>query len=513
MRKISMMARNELLTALGERYRGCERNEKGRILDEFVAVSGYHRKHAMRLLRSGMAAEAKPSNRRRIYDEAARTALVVLWEASDRVCGKRLRPLVPLLLEAMERHGHLELDSQVRAGLMSMSAATMDRALKEAKARTRTPRRPGVASTALRRSIPIRTFSDWDDPAPGHVEADLVSHSGPVAKGSFAWTFVLTDIATGWTECAPLLVREQTLLMAVLGEMRALMPFPLLGFDTDNDSAFINETVRDYCTASQIAFTRCRPYRKNDQAFVEQKNGAVVRRMVGYRRLEGTEAAAVLAELYAASRLFVNFFQPSFKLAEKHREGAKVQKRYHAPATPYQRLLDDPRTPEETRLRLKEMYADLDPVRLLRDIREAQSRLVVLADGMAAVATEERIEPDLDGFLQSLKTIWKQGNVRPTSAPNPKQKRERRRPDPLVAVTADLRNWFDQEPWRTGRELLDRLQAQRPGDYPDALLRTVQRRLKVWRSERAHELIFSAAAKSPTKSNGAGTPNSELPVA
>ena len=301
--------------------------------------------------------------------------------------------------------------------------------------------------------------------------------------------------------------------MAVLGEMRALMPFPLLGFDTDNDSAFINEAVRDYCASSQIAFTRCRPYRKNDQAFVEQKNGAVVRRMVGYRRLEGTEAAAVLAELYAASRLFVNFFQPSFKLAEKHREGAKVQKRYHAPATPYQRLLDDRRTPEETRLRLKEMYADLDPVRLLRDIREAQSRLVVLADGVAAVATEERVEPDLDGFLQSLKTIWKQGNVRPTSAPNPKQKRERRRPDPLVAVTADLRNWFDQEPWRTGRELLDRLQAQRPGDYPDALLRTVQRRLKIWRSERAHELIFSAAAKSPTTSNGAGTPNSELPVA
>jgi hypothetical protein len=161
-----------------------------------------------------------------------------------------------------------------------------------------------------------------------------VSHSGPVAKGSFAWTFVLTDIATGWTECAPLLVREQTLLVAVLSEMRALMPFSLLGFDTDNDSVFINETVRDYCAASQIAFTRCRPYRKNDQAFVEQKNGAIVRRLVGYRRFEGVEATNLLAELYASSRLFVNFFQPSFKLAEKHRDGAKVMKRYHAPATP-----------------------------------------------------------------------------------------------------------------------------------------------------------------------------------
>ena len=339
-----MTTRNELLTALGERYRRCVREEKGRILDEFVAVSGDHRTHAMRLLRSGTATKAKASNRRQIYDEAVRTALVVLWEASDRICGKRLRPLVPLLLEAMERHGHLDLASEVRAGLLAMSAATMDRALKEAKAGTRGGRRRRAVSTSLRSSIPIRMFSDWSDPAPGPVEADLVSHSGPVAKGSSAWTFVLTDIATGWTECAPLLVREQTLLTAVLGAMRARLPFPLLGFDTDNDRAFINETVRAYCAASQIAFTRCRPYRKNDQAFVEQKNGAVVRRLVGDRRFEGIEATTILAELYASSRLLVNFFQPSFKLAEKHREGAKVQKRYHAPATPYQRLLDDPRT-------------------------------------------------------------------------------------------------------------------------------------------------------------------------
>jgi hypothetical protein len=499
-----MATRNELLTALRARYGGCEREQKGHILDEFVAISGYHRKHAMRLLRSRTETEAKASNRRRIYNEAVRAALVVLWEASDRVCGKRLRPLVPLLLEAMERHGHLDLAPEVRAGLISMSAATMDRVLKETKAGTRGSRRKGVASTVLRRSIPIRTFSDWSDPAPGHVEADLVSHSGPVAKGSYAWTFVLTDIATGWTECAPLLVREQTLLTAVLSEMRARMPFPLLGFDTDNDSAFINETVRDYCANAQIAFTRCRPYRKNDQAFIEQKNGAVVRRLVGYRRFEGIKAATVLAELYASSRLFVNFFQPSFKLAEKHREGARVYKRYLPPATPYQRLLDDPRTSDEAKLRLQETYAGLDPVRLLRDIREAQGRLVTLADGTAAtaVATDRTVEPDLDGFLQSLKTVWKQGDARPTSAPKPKQKRERRRPDPLLAVTADLRNWFDQEPWRTGRELLNRLQAERPGEYPDALLRTLQRRLKLWRSERAHEMIFGAAKPSAAARNG-----------
>src|SRR5690242_12978228 len=178
------------------------------------------------------------------------------------------------------------------------------------------PRRRSPVSAAVRRSVPVRTFSDWQDPPPGFFEADLVTHSGPVASGSFAQTLVLTDIATGWTECAPLLVREQKLLTEVLTELRKLLPFPLLGFDTDNDSVFMNETVRDYCQEAGVAFTRCRPYRKNDQAWVEQKNGAVVRRMVGYRRFEGLQAAAELARLYAAMRLFVNFFQPSFKLAD-----------------------------------------------------------------------------------------------------------------------------------------------------------------------------------------------------
>ena len=235
-----------------------------------------------------------------------------MWEAADRICGKRLKALVPILLEAMERHGHLLLAAEVRASLLAMSAATMDRALRDVRAHTTgRARRRTASSAAIRRSIPVRTFSDWQDPPPGFFEADLVAHSGPSASGSFVQTVVLTDIATGWTECAPLLVREQKLLTEVLTELRKLLPFALLGFDTDNDSAFMNETVRDYCQRAGIEFTRCRPYRKNDQAWVEQKNGAVVRRIVGYRRFGGLEAAAALAQLYATARRFVNFF-PAF---------------------------------------------------------------------------------------------------------------------------------------------------------------------------------------------------------
>src|SRR5438270_2854977 len=289
----------------------------------------------MRLLRAGQVnRRCGPRPGRRIYHEAVREALIVVWEASDRICGKRLRPLLPTLVEAMERHGHVQLAPEVRTRLLAMSAATIDRALRDIRQQAGTAtRRRAAPSAAIRRSVPVRTFADWTDPPPGFVEAELVAHSGPTAKGSFVQTLMLTDIATGWTECAPLLVREQGVLTKVLDEVRKLMPFPLLGFDSDDDSVFINETVRDYCQAANIAFTRCRPYRKNDQAWVEQKNGAVVRRIVGYRRLEGLEAAAGLAKLYATTRRFVNFFQPSFKLAEKEREGAKVRKRYHPPAT------------------------------------------------------------------------------------------------------------------------------------------------------------------------------------
>ena len=242
--------------------------------------------------------------------------------------------------------------------------------------------------------------------------------------------------------------------------------------------------------AAGIAFTRCRPYRKNDQAWVEQKNGAVVRRIVGYRRFEGLAAAAALAELYVSVRLFVNFFQPSFKLAEKTREGAKVYKRYHPPATPYQRLMADPRASEEVKRQVEAQRTKLDPVRLLSDIRAVQQRLVEIADTPEMVAAIE--QPSLEQFLTGLRTAWQEGEVRPTARPKQKAKRLRRRPDPFAAVTEQLHSWFEAEPWRTSRELFERLQAEQPGAYGDGQLRTLQRRLKGWRREVAHRMVFGA---------------------
>jgi hypothetical protein len=398
--------------------------------------------------------------------------------------------------------------------LLAVSAATIDRALAGMKGEAgQKKRRRSASSAAMRRSIPVRTYSDWDDPPPGFMEADLVSHSGPVPAGSFAQTLTLTDIATGWTECAPLLVREQTLLIEVLKRMREVMPFPLLGFDTDNDSVFMNETVKDYCLSENLVFTRCRPYRKNDQAWVEQKNGAVVRRTVGYRRFEGIEATALLAQLYSTLRLFVNFFQPSFKLAEKTRDGPKVRKRYHPPATPYQRLLADPRVTTEIRHRAGEVYATLDPVLLLHEIRSSQRRLAELADKIAAA---ESVAPDaaaIDQFLAGLRTAWREGEVRPTSQPKSKAKRGRRRPDPLVAVTTELRTWFEAEPWRTARQLLEKLQENQPGVYPEKLLRTLQRRVKVWRRQRANDLVFGTGPNTAASLSDGNSKTMERAIA
>ena len=277
-----------------------------------------------------------------------------------------------MLIAAMERHGHLALDAEVRARLGAISAATIDRVLAPARARTSNRRRRVASSPAIRRSVPIRTHADWDDPAPGFMEADLVAHSGPSTSGSFVQTLVLTDIATGWTECAPLLFREQQLLGEVMTVVREGLPVPLLGFDTDNDTVFINETIKAWCGAAGVAFTRSRPHRKNDQAHIEPQERRRRAADGGLPGARGLAAAEALARLYRPMRLFV-FFQPSFKLAEKRREGALVRKRYHAPLTPHQRLLADPRVPQALKDALDAQHAELDPVRLLGEIRAARA--------------------------------------------------------------------------------------------------------------------------------------------
>ena len=491
MSTISTQTRQELVKAIRDRYLAGSLADKGRILDEFIALTGYHRKHAIRVLGSSTAKPALRSSRSRLYDEAVREALVLLWEASDRICGKRLKPLLPILLPALEKHGHMSLDGGVRERLLAASAATIDRLLASRRATAQSRRKPRARPRASQ-SIPVRTFADWKQPEPGFVEIDLVAHCGDSLEGSFAHTLVLTDIASGWTECVALLVRESTLVADALDRLRTTMPFPLRGIDSDNGSEFINETVLAYCGTHGIEFTRSRPHRKNDQAWVEQKNGSVVRRLVGYGRLEGLRAAEALARLYTAGRLFVNFFQPSFKLAEKHRVGARVSKRYHPPETPCARLLASPSIDAGMKERLLAVLATLDPLRLLDEIRTIQQHLAGLARGEVLHVLPHR-DADLDRFLRSLATAWKDGEVRPTHRVGPKPERHwRTRPDPFEAVWPRVVTWLETEPDRTAKELLQRLQAE-GAECSHRQLRTLQRRVKEWRSLAARRLVFATS--------------------
>ena len=490
MSEISTATRQELVHAIGERYRTVSAEEKGRILDEFVALTGYHRKHAIRVLNGCTGIPAAGHKRLRLYDEAVRQALIVLWEASDRICGKRLKPLLLVLLTALERHGHLSLDPTVREQLLTVSASTIDRMLSGARA-SAGGRRARTKTPAVRRRIPVRTFADWHDPEPGFLEVDLVVHCGESMAGSFASTLVLTDIASGWIECIALLVREGSLIVDALERLGATLPFPLRGIDTDNGSEFINEFLITFCADHGIEFTRSRPYRKNDQAWVEQKNGSVVRRLVGYGRLEGIAAGEALSRLYSASRLFVNFFQPSFKLADKQRVGAHVRKRYHAPETPCARLLASASIAESMKDRLRAVLGTLDPLRLLDEIRTIQHHLAGLAAGERVHVLPHR-HADLDRFMKSLAHAWRDGEVRPTHRSGPKPPRHwRTRSDPFEATWPRVVTWLESEPERTAKELFERLRAEGPGGFSTGQVRTLQRRVKEWRRLAARRLVFA----------------------
>jgi hypothetical protein len=493
-KKVTAETRRDLLRAIRERYREGTRDEKLRILDEFVAVTGYHRKHAIRLFNANEVANgATRRSRLPLYDEAVREALVVLWEASDRVCGKRLKPLLPILVSALERHGHLTLETTVRARVLAASSATLDRMLAPTRAAVAGRRVRRRAMPAVQRSVPVRTFADWETPLPGDMEADLVSHGGESTAGSFVHTLTLTDVASGWTECVALVVRDGALVASALDQMRTCMPFPLRGFDTDNGGEFMNETVAAYCLERGIPRTRSRPYHKNDQAWVEQKNGSVVRRLVGYRRLEGLAAAEALSRLYAASRLFVNFFQPSFKLASKTRLGARVRKTYHAPETPCAKLLASAAVTDGMKERLRAVAAELDPLRLLEEIRAIQHHLATLASGQSS-HLPARSGGSLDGFLKGLATAWQQGEVRATHRLSPRPARDwRTRKDPFETAWPRVLAWLEVEPDRVGKELFERLQREQPGVFPDGQLRTLQRRIKEWRKAAARQLIFASS--------------------
>ena len=501
--KMSIEARKELLVCVREKYEQEKKMNRVKLLDGLIAATGYERKYAIRLLNKkekDISTEKSHRIKKPKYDEAVRKSLITLWYSANQICSKRLVPFLPELIEKLEKCGHLSLTEDVRNKLSSLSSATMDRLLKSEKIIQKKgfpTTRPG---SLIKKQITVRTFFDWNETTPGFMEGDLVAHCGESVEGSFLNTLVLTDIASTWTEFLPLLRKSETDVIEGIKGAQDLLPFPLIGLDTDNGSEFINYELLNFCEREKITFTRSRAYRKNDQAHVEEKNGSIVRRIIGYDRYEGEKAWVALAELYATLRLYINFFQPSMKLISKYRVDSKVRKKYDTAQTPYQRVMSSLCVEEKIKEVLKRNYEKLDPINLLNLLKKQQNKFFEHAwkkgeKNSFKEAQKIKNEKDFMDMKKEAEEKTQKENERKlpsleyyarTKKPQKKSSRERNwrtRKDPFETIWGELEIRLEICPQSTAKSLLENLIQEKPNQFNIKHLRTLQRRVSDWRKK------------------------------
>ena len=366
--KINM--RKEYLKTIKPRYLGASKEEKSKILDEYCRNTGQNRKYVIRKLSPRVSSEpTQRKARKQIYDAPVIAKLVKIWEILDYPCGQRLAPMIPEMLKKLKSLDELETSEEVTRKLRKISPATIDRRLvhqKEYLHRRRfTTTKPG---SLLKAQIPIK-LTEWDLSKIGYVEVDLVAHCGDSVFGDYTNTLNLTEISSGWSEQAAVWGKGQRNTFQGLMALKQRTPFKWLGLDSDNGSEFINSHLWQYCKKEGIEFTRSRPNRKNDNAYVEQKNWTHVRKLLGYQRLDSPKQLKALNDLYANElRLYKNFFCPTMKLIKKERIGSKIVKKREKAKTPYQRLLESDQLPKEAKDQLEEIYDKLNPIELKKNI-------------------------------------------------------------------------------------------------------------------------------------------------
>jgi len=502
---MTVNARRELFEALKPLYIKAAWSEKRLLLDGFVTATGYNRKHAIALLNSE-AKQPKARTRRPKYGPQVVQALITLWKAANRICSRRLIPFLPTLIESLERFGHVHLDLEVKQLLLSLSPATMDRLLKPERkkyGKRKSTTKPGYL---LKKHIPIRTYSDWNDLRPGFLEIDLVAHGGESASGQFLHTLTMTDIASTWTECYALIGKSEAGVLAALDEAQKILPFSILGIDSDNGSEFINHGLLDWCRAQQVTFTRSREYKKNDQAHVEEKNGSIVRRLVGYGRFEGHDSWRRLQNIYIQSRLYINFFQPSLKLADKDRDGGRVRRRYETARTPYERLIQNKEVKNKSKLDLTEQFKRLDPVALLEQIEMLQNDFWATAVSPGRQAPQTTIQSE---EATATKTATKATPVakRPRYQPRdqkpffsvyPGQKKGRK--TNLDEVWPEVCQLLEANPTISPHQVEMHLTEQYPGRFRSTQANTIRDKVLRWRDEHGIETVYQKG-KPGRKSN------------
>ncbi len=373
---MSLHARQEYLQKVKRRYLKASTKEKSSMLDEYCANTQLNRKYVIRCLSPRMSLERKITKTRKArscaYTNRETYYVKKIWEILDYPCGQRMQPLLQEMIAVLERAQELTVPSDVKKKLHKISASTIDVKLKPFKASIRRrfngTTKPG---SLLKKQIPIRT-SSWEETRPGYCELDTVAHCGDSAKGEFVNSLDLTDLLTGWTEGVAVMGKAEKRIKEGLDEAKHRLPFPLCGIDPDNGSEFMNWQLFHYCERESIAFTRGRPYHKNDNAHIEQKNWTHVRKVFGYTRYETDAEMAVMNDVYRHElRLYKNFFQPTMKLIEKRRIGKhheRIKRIYDIPKTPYQRVRDCPDVPAENKKKLQQIYATLNPAELRRTI-------------------------------------------------------------------------------------------------------------------------------------------------
>jgi hypothetical protein len=376
---MTIQSRRDSLQAIRTRYRTAPKEVKTAILDEFCTICGYNRKYAIRILKKKpKPSQRKPGPHPKYRDTSLLQPLKRIWFATDQMCSKKLQAALPLWLPFYEQeYGALAAD--IKTKLLTISASTIDRTLQPVRVQYKTNGLCGTKpGTLLKNQIPIKTHS-WDVSKPGFFEADTVAHCGNSLAGNFVWSLTFTDIYSGWTENRAVWNKGSHGVVTQIKDIEATLAFSIRGFDCDNGSEFLNHHLLRYFTDrphSPIQFTRSRPYKKNDNAHVEQKNWTHVRQLLGYERFDKPELVAVINDFYKnAFSLYTNYFCPTLKLKEKQRINSKYIKKYYPPQTPYQRLLDSEHLTPQAKLLLTETYKSLNPFKLKKSI---ESKLKII---------------------------------------------------------------------------------------------------------------------------------------
>jgi len=403
--KLSLSVKKMLINKIKDKYKKAKKKDKAFIIDDVVELTNYKRKYAIHQLNNikKVINRNKRNGNNKKYTEEIKEALVKVWYASNKICSKRLAGFLPEMVQIMQDKNHLNLEDKDKKLLSTISASSIDRLLKTERA---LKKRRGKSSTnsvsLLQHKIAVKTFNSEEEKLPGKFEVDLVAHRGTTTDGSFLNTLVMTDFCSQWTEFFPLITKSANEVIAALKEAQTTIPFSILGIDTDNGSEFINNALYDFCKKQDIEFTRSRPYKKNYQAHVEEKNGSIIRKVTGYNRFEGFAAEQSLYNLYKKLRLYINYFHPSLKLKSRIRDGGKVTKIYDEAKTPYRRLLNS-NISEKIKNNLGMEYDSLDPVNLLSQVQELQKEFM-----KHAWEKEKKLQEDYDKKIQEIKNDCKE---------------------------------------------------------------------------------------------------------